>query len=323
MSVSNHPQTDGLTERANRTLQDVLKSLVNTDQSDWDEKLIQAEFACNNSVQASTGHTPFYLMNGQHPRMPMTSVAEYATRVPAVLDMLRELRTGLETTKVNIGKAQVRQSRVANAHRRPHAFIPGDRVWLSADNIKRPSVLSDKFASRFEGPFPITELIEDTSVRLQLPSSWHINDSFHVSMLKKYVGESDSAFAGRGVPPAPPALDAAADLWEVEICLQKRLSGKNGKQVQVLVQWLGHPQCENTWVRWDRLNDMAQAEADMLPFNELTRYQRARLTRLTVPHPPSPSQPPLPPPQHVPDQVQDNASTRRSTRVRAPRKERD
>ena len=60
MSVSNHPQTDGQTERANRTLQDILKPMVNANQSDWDQHLVSAEFAYNNSVQASTGHTPFY-----------------------------------------------------------------------------------------------------------------------------------------------------------------------------------------------------------------------------------------------------------------------
>ena len=243
MSVSNHPQTDGQTERANRTLQDILKSMVNANQSDWDQHLISAEFAYNNSVQASTGHTPFYLTYGQHPRMPMTFVAEDATKVPAVLDLLQDLSTGLNVTRLNIQKAQVRQSRVANARRRPHDFVIGDSVWLSADNINRPYVMSDKFASRFEGPFSITELIGDTSVRLKLPSSWRINDSFHVSMLKKYVGANNSAFTGRGVPPPPPALDEATDLWEVEICLQKR---RRGRQVQVLVQWKGHPPSENT-----------------------------------------------------------------------------
>ena len=332
MSVSNHPQTDGQTERANRTLQDILKSMVNANQSDWDQHLISAEFAYNNSVQASTGHTPFYLTYGQHPRMPMTSVAEDATKVPAVLDLLQDLSTGLNVTRMNIQKAQVRQSRGANARRRPHDFVIGDSVWLSADNINRPYVVSDKFASRFEGPFSITELIGDTSVRLKLPSSWRINDSFHVSMLKKYIGANNSAFTGRGVPPAPPALDEATDLWEVEICLQKR---RRGRQVQVLVKWLGHPPSENIWIPWDRLNALAQEEADLLPFNELPRIRRARLARRQEPQLPPPSPPPpLPPPfisrqqesdttEIFPTQDQPTVSTRHSTRVRAPRRERD
>ena len=70
--------------------------------------------------------------------MPITAVTEGDTQVPAVLDLLQELSKGLEVTKRNIQKAQVRQSRGANARRRPHDFVIGDRVWLSADNINRP-----------------------------------------------------------------------------------------------------------------------------------------------------------------------------------------
>jgi hypothetical protein len=312
MSSAAHAESDGQTERANRTIQEILRSMVNANQSDWDEHLTKAEFAYNNSVQASTGHTPFYLNYGQHPRMPMTAVAEGGSRVPAVLDMLRELHTGLEQTKLNIGKAQVGQSRVANNRRRPHDFNVGDLAWLSADNLNRPDVRCDKFASRFEGPFAIIEMIGDAAVRLKLPTSWTINNSFHVSRLKKYVGGSASAFTGRGIPPAPPALDAAADLWEVEHCLQKR---RVGQHVQVLIKWLGHPRSENTWIRWDRLNTAAQEEADQLPFNA-PRRQRAALPGPAQPLP-SPPPPSSSPPRQEEDQDEVPAPTRRSTRTRA------
>ena len=57
MSTSHHPQTDGQTERANRTIEDMLRAYEAPHQSDWDEHLIAAEFAYNNSVQASTDST--------------------------------------------------------------------------------------------------------------------------------------------------------------------------------------------------------------------------------------------------------------------------
>ena len=68
-----HPQTDGQTERTNRILEDMLRAYVDNHQDDWDEYLMTAEFAYNNSVQSSTGHTPFYLNSGQHPHMPLTA----------------------------------------------------------------------------------------------------------------------------------------------------------------------------------------------------------------------------------------------------------
>ena len=57
LSTSYHPQTDGQTERANRTIEDMLRAYEAPHQSDWDEHLIAAEFAYNNSVQASTDST--------------------------------------------------------------------------------------------------------------------------------------------------------------------------------------------------------------------------------------------------------------------------
>ncbi|KAG2880155.1 hypothetical protein PC129_g21476 [Phytophthora cactorum] len=53
-------ETDGQTERVNRVLGDLLKSYAHSFQQ-WSDCLPMAEFAINNSVHASTGHTPFYV----------------------------------------------------------------------------------------------------------------------------------------------------------------------------------------------------------------------------------------------------------------------
>ncbi|KAG3206003.1 hypothetical protein PC128_g1096 [Phytophthora cactorum] len=69
MSTADHPQTDGQTERVNRVLGDLLKSYAHSFQQ-WSNCLPMAEFAINNSVHASTGHTPFYVNAMLHPRLP-------------------------------------------------------------------------------------------------------------------------------------------------------------------------------------------------------------------------------------------------------------
>ena len=50
-----HPQTNGLTERFNQTIQRALVKFVN----DWDEKLDGVLFAYRTSEQASSNVTPF------------------------------------------------------------------------------------------------------------------------------------------------------------------------------------------------------------------------------------------------------------------------
>ena len=57
-----HPQSNGLTERFNQTLQSSLLKVVNNSQSDWDEHLPSILFAYRTSLQKGTNLTPFEVM---------------------------------------------------------------------------------------------------------------------------------------------------------------------------------------------------------------------------------------------------------------------
>ncbi|KAF1321175.1 reverse transcriptase, partial [Globisporangium splendens] len=78
MSTAAHPETDGQTERVNRVLEDVLCSYA-TSFKEWSEFLPLAEFALNNSTHVSTGHSPFYVNYGIHPRVPASIMGEVST----------------------------------------------------------------------------------------------------------------------------------------------------------------------------------------------------------------------------------------------------
>ena len=58
MSTSFHPQTDGATERANRTMTTMLRQAVEPHQRDWVAKLPAIEFALNSARSESTGYSP-------------------------------------------------------------------------------------------------------------------------------------------------------------------------------------------------------------------------------------------------------------------------
>ncbi|GMF35095.1 unnamed protein product [Phytophthora fragariaefolia] len=72
MSTPDHPQTDGQTERVNRVLEDVLRSVCAAEPTKSSTLLPQVEFALNNAVHSYTGFTPFYVNGLRHPRTPLT-----------------------------------------------------------------------------------------------------------------------------------------------------------------------------------------------------------------------------------------------------------
>jgi hypothetical protein len=63
-SSTYHPQTDGQTEVVNISLGDLLRILVTEHHSQWDNILPQVEFAYNESVNRSTGKSPFQVVQG-------------------------------------------------------------------------------------------------------------------------------------------------------------------------------------------------------------------------------------------------------------------
>jgi transposase InsO family protein len=68
MSTSFHPQTDGQTERMNRTLEEMLRHVINPTMDNWESMLAHVQYAYNDSVHASTGKTPFMAAYAHEPR---------------------------------------------------------------------------------------------------------------------------------------------------------------------------------------------------------------------------------------------------------------
>jgi hypothetical protein len=67
MSTLFHPQTDGLMERTNRSIGQILRATIKLDQLDWVEKCSMIEFAINSSISGATGLALFEINNGYMP----------------------------------------------------------------------------------------------------------------------------------------------------------------------------------------------------------------------------------------------------------------
>ena len=66
------PQSDGLVERCNRTIEALLATVVKTDQKDWARQLPYVMAAYRSSVHSSTGITPNMMMLGRETVAPLS-----------------------------------------------------------------------------------------------------------------------------------------------------------------------------------------------------------------------------------------------------------
>jgi transposase InsO family protein len=251
MSTAYHPQADGQTERQNRTLEDMLRAYVNYHRDDWDQHLVAAEIAHNNSQQASTGFSPFFLNYGQHPHLPLNRVtSSSASNNPTATELIEQLYNDLDTATSNLKQAQERQAKYANQRRREVTFQLGDKVLLSTANLKSDKQ-APKLSPKYIGPFTIKRVVSPVTCELELPSSMSaIHPVFHISKLRAYR-DGSASFPSRPVEPTrPPAelIDTGEEAWEVERVVDKRVRRYGRHQrVEYLVLWKGYPEWEKTW----------------------------------------------------------------------------
>jgi hypothetical protein len=253
MSTAYHPQTDGLTESNNRSLEEALRAYVNYHQDNWDRWLALLEYAYNNSVNSTTGYTPFFLNYGQHPVSPIDhelSSKETETQVNHTAETLLEnLYTALDKAHENISHAQQQQKKYADQHRRDidtQLLKVGDEVLLSTENLRLPGRAPKLVAKRI-GPFKITKILSELVYELDLPPTLKgIHNRFHIQQLSYY--RSTNRFNTRPTthyrPPAIVTSDGTEDVYEVQNVLKHR---RVGGTMQYLVHWRGYPEYESTW----------------------------------------------------------------------------
>ena len=71
ISSAYHPQSNGLDERFNLTIQQALLKFVNESEDNWDMLIDSILFAYRTSKHDSTKYTPFYLMYNREARLPI------------------------------------------------------------------------------------------------------------------------------------------------------------------------------------------------------------------------------------------------------------
>jgi hypothetical protein len=188
-STAFHPQTDGQSERTIQILEDMLRACVVDFKGGWAQYLPLAEFAYNNSFQASIGMAPYEALYGRRCRSPLywDEVGERRMLGPEIVS---ETREKIQVIKDRLVTAQCRQKSYADNRRRELEFEAGSKVFLKISPKKGIARFGKKgkLQPRFIGPFEILDRVGPVAYRLALPPCLEgVHNVFHVSLLRKYV----------------------------------------------------------------------------------------------------------------------------------------
>ena len=209
-----HPQTNGLCERFNSTLIQMLAKTGERFAQDWDKHLSYVLYAYRVAVQESTRESPFFLLYGRDPALPTLDALSHK-RTPYMVDLddyktelLTALTSAWELAKSNITTAQDRQKTTFDRTAKESNLTVGQRVM-----VHMPSELQGrtwKFARPYHGPFRVLSLTP-TNAEVQLIDEPH-SDPLFVSLSRvracydelpdvSWKGSSPAKYASRSSKP--------------------------------------------------------------------------------------------------------------------------
>ena len=136
---SYHPQSNGKIERFHRCMNEMIQKQISEDQSKWDEILQACLGAYRMSKNESTKHSPYFVMYGRDPVLPVDTLFQPRHRytgedyVPA---MFEHLHNAYAQVAQNIQQAREHNQSLIADKAIPSNFKPGDLVFYFDPSVQ-------------------------------------------------------------------------------------------------------------------------------------------------------------------------------------------
>ena len=183
-----HPQCDGLVERFNKTLKEMLRKTAKEEGKDWDKLLPYILFAYREVPQESTGFSPFELLYGREVRGPLDVLKEtWETpeksdeNVLSYITMMREkLQSMMDHVQDNLRVANHNQKTWYDKNSRQRTFQQGDQVLVLLPTS------SSKLLAQWQGPYEIIKPVGKVNYQVQMHDRRKKTRILHVNMLRRW-----------------------------------------------------------------------------------------------------------------------------------------
>ncbi|KAL4025105.1 hypothetical protein IC575_013482 [Cucumis melo] len=241
-STAYHPQSDGQTEVVNRGLETYLRCFCSERPKEWVSWLSWAEYWYNTTYNRSLGTSPFLVLYGRKPPS-LLSYGDGTTTNSTLANQLKERDTILAALREQLLLAQQQMQQYADKKRRHVEFNVGDWVLLKIRPYRQLSLRkkrNQKLSPKYFGPYEIQAKVGTVAYKLDLPTDSSIHPVFHVSQLKKFIGDCT------GIQPTLQFVNENLE-WQAQpeevLQYQKNKAGAR----EVLIRWKNLPDHEASW----------------------------------------------------------------------------
>ncbi|KAL0548958.1 hypothetical protein IC582_013436 [Cucumis melo] len=241
-SSAYHPQSDGQTEVVNRGVEVYLRCFCNDKPKEWIKWIAWAEYWYNTTFQRAIGMTPFQVVYGRKPP-PLLSYGTQVTPNVTLDEQLKERDEMILSLRENLRLAQEQMKKYADKRRRDIEYKVGDLVFLKVRPYRQLSLRrkkNEKLSAKYFGPYKILERIGPVAYKLELPKGALIHPVFHVSQLKKMVGEHTD------IQPTVQQLDENF-VWKTHPVEALDYRRNKAGEWEVMIRWDGLSIHETTW----------------------------------------------------------------------------
>lgn len=278
------PQTAGITERMNATLEDLLAMYINDKQTNWDIILPYVLFAYRTQYSPVVDNVPFYLLFGYEPIMP-----HELPLLPSVLDAAENTRWNSIAQKLNAARKRAKeaverahattQKRTDGQRKESYVYKYGDTVMVYKPHV--PTGGSKKLSSRlYDGPFRVIKSIPGHRTLNVSKVGSGILRTVHVDNCKRYQ-PSDLREPIEQAPTSRPSDEAerrCIDMLERQCLVAKHLIGQGRARaiVEHILGVSGLPPLSPDLQQW---KDQQQQQAKVSATSPKARAKKPKTTR--------------------------------------------
>ena len=216
---------------------------VNWKQNDWARLLPMAEFAYNNSKNASKGHTLFELNCGYYPQMSYKEEVDPRSQSKSADELAEELRELMIVCYENSHHVPELQKRAHDKRVKLRSYASSKKVWLNSKFIKTKR--NRKLEKKFFGPFQVLYPVGKQTYKLELSRNLRIHVVFYVSLLEQDIIRKEREFSVPEFEPDDDNKEYKVKAIQDSVVYAKKADG-DLPGLYYLVIWKGYLEEENT-----------------------------------------------------------------------------